>query len=109
TPPSPMPIVPSSQWMRMSSQRFHRRVSTCSILVGFDMGRLRRVLVVPFEKSLLYLANLEGRGYTYYAWPRPRLLSSKWGGIANRDLWTDAQSGPNMTASAEEVVGYVRV
>src|SRR4029453_5767017 len=81
TPPSPMPIVPSSQWMRISSQRFHRRVSTCSILVGFAMGGLRRVLIAPFEKSLLYLAHLGGRGYTYYAWPRSeRLLSSKWGG-----------------------------
>src|SRR5262245_48814718 len=86
TPPSPMPTVPSSQWIRMSSQRFHRRVSTCSILVGFGMGCLRRVLAVPFEKSLLCLANLVGRGYTYYARLGSELLSNKWGGIANRDL-----------------------
>src|SRR5215831_7038298 len=70
TPPSPMPTVPSSQWMRMSSQRFHRMVSTCSILVGFDIGYLRRVLIALFENSLLCLAHLRGRGYTYYAWPR---------------------------------------
>src|SRR5215468_10689956 len=74
TPPSPMPTVPSSQCLRMSSQRFHRRVSTCSILVGFGMGCLRRVLAISFEKSLLCLANLGGRGYTYYARTRSEAI-----------------------------------
>jgi hypothetical protein len=38
---------------------------------------------------------------TYHAWLGAEAL------VEQRDLWTDAKSGPNTTASSEEVVGHV--